>query len=131
MRTDLAETHHDQQHERGAEVFRSSAFDALVIDPAHQLVLAIVAHPDSFRLVGVRHPEQTAARALLATQGTVMQLSTWHSAGKSPIPPAFQKARVFEPVQQDSRSRWIDVHDPCDFSGREGKAGHVQILRTE
>ena len=39
---------------------RRYALDALVIDPAHQLVLAISAHPEGFRLVGVRYPEQTA-----------------------------------------------------------------------
>ena len=69
----------------------SSAQDTLVIDPAHQFALAIRAHPEGFRLVGVRHPERTALEASLATQGTVMQLGTWHRAGESPIPRAFQE----------------------------------------
>ncbi len=58
------------------EAFRSAALDAFVIDAAGQLLLAVRAYPDGFRLVGVRHTEETAVRPRLATQGTVQQLRT-------------------------------------------------------
>ena len=45
------------------ETFRSSALHALIIDPAGQLVLAILAHPHGLSLISVRHLQQTAAPA--------------------------------------------------------------------